>query len=115
MGKAALLLIEAALPLGAVDNSNSGPWRRAIAQHWRLIVERANGPATLMRCVIVLEDTLSEEWIKPDVGHLRSCLPNRWKALAEASPASLAIRIILLDRGLMYGTVDRKRYGSKRK
>jgi hypothetical protein len=113
--KAALLAIEAALPLGSVDHTESGLWRLDFAQKWRQIVQKAKGPATLMRCVIILEDTITEEWLKEDVGHLRSCLPSRWRALDEASSSALAIRIILLDRAIKYGTVDRKRFGSKKK
>jgi hypothetical protein len=108
--KASLLLIEAALPVGSVDNTDSGPWNRTIASQWRSMVQQSPGPWSLMRCVILLEDTISEEWIKPQIGHLRSCLPNRWKALYEASASSLAMRILLLDRAIMYENVDKKRY-----
>lgn len=111
--KAATLLIEASLPSGAVDNTRTGTWNPELAQQWRLIVEGAEDAATLMRCVILLEDTITEEWYKEDVGHLRSCLPNRWKALGEASSAALALRIILLDRGILYSTVDKKRFVEK--
>jgi len=113
--KAALLAIEAALPLGSVDNTGKGPWRPDFAQQWRLMVQKAKGPAKLMRCTILLEDIISDEWMKEDVGHLRSCLPSRWKALGEASASGLAVRIILLDRAIMYGTVDRKRFSSKKR
>lgn len=108
--KAAVLLIEAALPIGSVDTTSKGMWKPELAEQWRLMVERAEGPAKLLRCVILLEDVVTEEWLKEDVGHLRSCLPNRWKALGEVSVASLAIRVVLLDRGLIYGLVDKKRY-----
>lgn len=111
--KAAILLIEAALPVGSVDNTSQGPWSPAVAQQWRLVVERAEDAATLMRCVILLEDTITEEWYKTDVGHLRSCLPNRWKAIGEASAAALATRITLLDRGINYSLIDKKRYVEK--
>jgi hypothetical protein len=113
--KAALLAVEAALPLGSVDHSESGLWAPDFAQKWRQIVKKARGPGTLMRCVILLEDTITEEWLKEDIGHLRSCLPNRWRSIDEASPSALAVRIILLDRAILYGTVDRKRFGSKKK
>jgi hypothetical protein len=113
--KAALLAVEAALPLGSVDHSESGLWGPEFAQKWRQIVKTARGPGTLMRCVILLEDSITEEWLKEDIGHLRSCLPNRWRAIDEASPSALAVRIILLDRAILYGTVDRKRFGSKKK
>jgi hypothetical protein len=106
--KAGLLAIEASLPIGSV-NTNS-VWKSEYAHQWRLAVQLASGPWDLMRCIILLEDVISEEWMRPEIGHLRSCLPGRWKALDEASPASLAMRIILLDRGILYGTVDKKRY-----
>jgi len=113
--KAAILAVEAALPVGSVDTTvDSGPWRPEIAQRWRSLVQNASGPAKLMQCVIFLEDLICEEWIKEDVGHLRTCLPARWKAIGEASPASLAIRIILLDRSVKYGLVDRRRYNRKK-
>jgi len=105
--KAAVLLIEAALPIGAVDTTSNGAWKPAVAKQWRLTVERTDGPAKLLRCVVLLEDVITEEWLKQDVGHLRACLPNRWKALSEISVASIAMRIILLDRGILYGQVDK--------
>jgi hypothetical protein len=113
--KAALLAIEAALPIGSIDNSEIGGWRPDFAQNWRVLVINAEGSATLMRCCFVLEDAIVSDWIKEDVGHLRACLPDRWKAVAEASPSSLAIRAILLDRSLKYGKVDRKRFAKKQK
>ena len=113
--KAAVLLIESALPLGSVDITSKGPWKPELAQQWRLTVERAEGPAKLMRCVILLEDLIAEEWLKPDVGHLRSCLPNRWKALGEVSVASLAIRVETLDRCILYGRVDKKKFVEPKK
>lgn len=115
MMKTAVLAVEAALPLGSVDNSESGPWNMQHAQQWRYLVEQANGSARLMQCVILLEDMIGEEWIKQDVGYLRTCLPARWKAVLESSPSALAIRIIMLDRSILYGMVDRKRYNSKKK
>lgn len=113
--KAALLAIEAALPVGCICTRESGPWRHTFAVQWRLIVVNADGPAVLMQCAILLEDAISEEWVKEDVGHLRSCLPARWKAVTEASPAALAIRIILLDRSIIYGNIDGKRFSSRKK
>jgi hypothetical protein len=115
--KAAILALEAALPLGSVDNRDDGPWNPRNAHQWRHFVETAPGPARLMQCVILLEDMIGEDWIIQEVGHLRSCLPARWKAILEATSSSLAVRIILLDRSLRYGTVDKKRYrmNSKKK
>lgn len=113
--KAGLLAIEAALPLGSIDTRGTGPWRRDFAAQWRHIVVGASGPAALTQCAILLEDAISEEWMKEDVGHLRLCLPARWKAVSEASPSSLAIRLIVLDRTILYGNVDTKRFTPKKK
>jgi hypothetical protein len=113
--KAGLLAIEAALPVGCIDCRVTGPWRQKFATQWRLSVVHATGPASLMQCVILLEDMISEEWFKEDVSYVRSCLPARWKAVGEASSASLAIRLILFDRAIIYSNVDCKRYASRKK
>jgi Bromodomain len=99
--KAAILAIELALPIGAVDNrTDVGPWRPEYAREWRKLVQRADGPGCLVRLVILLEDAISEDWQKERVGHTRSCLPARWKAVEEASASGLAMRILLLDRAI---------------
>lgn len=108
--KAAILAIEAALPIGSVDNTGKGPWRSDLAEQWRRKVFQSNGPYDLMRCVLSLEESISEEWIRPDLGHLRMGLPLRAKALEEATPSSLAIRVLLLDRSLAYKFVDKKQF-----
>lgn len=115
MMKAAMLAVEASLPVGCLDSTENGVWGRRYADKWRQLVKDAEGPARLMQCVILLEDLIHEDWIKEDVGHLRSCLPARWKAITECSSASLAIRVILLDRSINYGMIDRKRFGNKKK
>ena len=85
--KAAILAVEAALPIGSVNNLPNGVWRPENAQQWRVEVEKARGPARLMQCVILLEDVIEEDWIKEDVGHLRACLPARSR-LMERNNAS---------------------------
>ncbi len=115
--KAAILAIEAALPIGSVNNTEGGTWSPGFSSQWREMVQKAEGSWNLMRCVILMEDIISEEWMKEQIGHLRSCLPSRWKALDEACPSSLALRIFLLDRCIAYGTVDKRKFksGSKSK
>lgn len=113
--KAALFAIEAALPVGCIDNRESGPWRRRFSEKWKRTVEHADGPALLVRCTVLLEETISPAWIKEEVGHLRSCLPAKWKATGEASPSALALRVILLDRSIMYETIDRKRFSARKR
>jgi hypothetical protein len=113
--KAAILAIEAALPVGSVDNTAKGPWRSDLADQWRLKVVQSSGPYDLMRCLLALEESIAEEWIRPDLGHLRTGLPLRAKALEEATPSSIAIRVILLDRSLAYKLVDKKRLKASKK
>lgn len=113
--KCAVLTVEAALPFGSIDTSDTGCWKSLFAKQWRMLVANAKGAAALMRCLVLLEDSIFAEWVKVDIGHLRSCLPDRWKAVGEASSSSLAIRVILLDRSLKYGKVDRKRFSKRSK
>ena len=107
MLKAALLLMEAALPLGAVDTSAKGQWNPSLASEWRSAVKNARGPASLMRCLILLESSLSLEWVDTHYSHLISCLPIGWKAINEATVGSIALRIFLIDQGLHYDEVDK--------
>ncbi len=111
--KAAILAIEAALPIGSINNTAKGQWRPEYANQWRLNALHAKGPWDLMRCVILLEENINDEWIHPDIGNIYTGLPLRMKALEEASPSSLAMRIILLDKSLIYSRVDKKRYKLK--
>jgi len=107
MLKAALLLLEAALPLGAVDNSAKGSWRPTLASEWRSAVRGARGPSSLMRCLVLLEFSLSLEWVDPHYSHLLSCLPIGWKAINEATVGSIALRIFLIDQGIHFDEVDK--------
>ena len=111
--KAALLAIEAALPIGSINNTAKGQWRPEFASQWRLNALYSKGPWDLMRCVILLEENINDEWIHPDIGNIYTGLPLRMKALEEASPSSLAMRILLLDKSLIYSRVDKKRYKPK--
>mmetsp|Transcript_16973 Transcript_16973/g.46621 ORF Transcript_16973/g.46621 Transcript_16973/m.46621 type:complete len:2275 (-) Transcript_16973:34-6858(-) len=108
--KAALLAIEAALPIGSINNTAKGQWRPEFANQWRLNALHAKGSWDLMRCVILLEQNVNDEWIHPDIGNIYTGLPLPMKALEEASPSSLALRILLLDKSLIYSRVDKKRY-----
>lgn len=102
MLKAALLILEAALPSGAVDTSNKGAWRPSFAAVWRTAVRNARGPASLMRCLVLLESSLALEWVDPHYSHILSCLPIGWKAINEATVGLIALRIFVIDRGIHY-------------
>jgi hypothetical protein len=107
MLKAALLLLEASLPYGAVDTSDRGAWRPSLAAEWRSVVRSARGPSSLMRCLVLLESSLSLEWMDTHYIHLLSSLPIGWKAINEATVGLIALRIFVLDQGLQYDEVDK--------
>ena len=113
--KAALLLIESALPIGSVDRHVNGAWNAGFASSWRKYVEETESPSTLMGCVVLLEDSLSDKWMKPHAFHLLSCLPRHWKAVSDASLSSLYLRLWLLDSSISYDFVNKSRKGSSKK
>lgn len=108
--KAALLLIEASLPEGAVNTSKSGSWRPSYAAQWRKSVVNASGSYTLMACSYILEEAIHPDWMDPHAVHILSCLPQRWKAIREASLPALSLRAYLLDQALNYSMVDKTKY-----
>lgn len=105
LSKAAILLVEASLPEGAVDNSEDGSWSPDIASAWRAVVKSAKGPSGLIRCVILLEENIASEWMEVQYSHLLQCLPFKWKAINEASASSLALRIFLLDKAIHFDEI----------
>ena len=97
--KAALLIIEAALPNGSVKR---GVWKPHTAVYWRTMVMKATTPGNLMGCLVLLENILSKEWIRSNGEHLVSCLPRPWKSINEASVSSIALRLRTLDKAIKY-------------
>jgi len=102
VGRAGLLLIEAALPDGAVDTS----WGYSFSAAWRNVVQAATGPSTLMACAFLLEEHVDPEWMDPRMIHLLACLPQRWKAIREATVSSLCLRITMLDQCVQYDAIE---------
>ena len=101
--RSATLIIEAALPEGAVDTSTKGSWNAEKSSYWRSLVMNAKSPGDLMGCIILLENVLSNDWLRPNAEHLLGCLPRPWKAINDATVSSVALRIWVLDRGIKYG------------
>jgi hypothetical protein len=113
VAKAGLLLVEAALPIGAIDNSYTGVWRPDYAAKWRKMVEKAEGPCALTTCAFLFEESITPEWIDQHFIHMLSSLPVKWKAIRDATVSNVALRISLLDNGLNYETVDKTRYKNR--
>jgi hypothetical protein len=100
--RAALLTIESALAEGSVDASDRGVWNRDTSAAWAKRVENSKGPSALMQCVLLLESALKPEFMRYNAARLISSLPTHTKAAADASLSSVAIRIYMLDRGLLF-------------
>ena len=104
--KASLLLIETAFPIKLVDTSPKGHWRSIRAEGWRMKVKKARGPSALMECVIMLEDVLTRAQKTPAMTlsgqHLLFCQPKFWKAIADATLSSVAMRTFLLDNAIKF-------------
>mmetsp|Transcript_18552 Transcript_18552/g.27564 ORF Transcript_18552/g.27564 Transcript_18552/m.27564 type:complete len:1268 (-) Transcript_18552:75-3878(-) len=111
--KAAILIIEGALPKGSINNLPSGAWNPTFAAGWRNAVKKASGPATLLGCLFLLEESLEPDWIEEQVAHVLSCLPLKWKSIQEASVSTIALRVYLMDQGLKYDVVDKSKFRSK--
>lgn len=112
--KIALLLLEYSLPVGSINTSENGRWSPEVALCWRSLVENSDSPAKLMGCLTIFEDVISNDWIRPNCEHLLQCLPKHWKAMNEATIASLALRIWQLDSGIKYALAHKDSISSSK-
>lgn len=106
--KGAILLIEAALPRGSVGSSANGSWNSEVAILWRNLVKDAKGPESLMKCVLLLEDAISPDWLHSQATQLYAAVPKQWRAMGEASLPAIALRVSILDRCLKYKQKKKK-------
>lgn len=95
--KGTILLLEAALPSGAIEY-----WPANAALLWSNFVKNAQGPEILLKCVLLLEDAISPDYMKPQAFQLLAALPRQWRAMGEASISSVALRVAVLDHSLIY-------------
>jgi hypothetical protein len=98
--KAAILLIEAAMPYGSMK----AIWKSDSASTWRRMVRESTTSGNLIGCVVLFENSILKDWIRPNGEHLFASLPRPWKAINESSIASVALRIWTLDNSLKYAT-----------
>jgi hypothetical protein len=108
--KSAILLIESALPRGSVGYSGNGSWTPESAAFWRNFVKDAQGPESLMRCVLLLEDAINPDWLHSQATQLYACIPKQFRAVGEASLSSIALRVTILDRCLKYQQRKKKHH-----
>mmetsp|Transcript_29526 Transcript_29526/g.49869 ORF Transcript_29526/g.49869 Transcript_29526/m.49869 type:complete len:880 (+) Transcript_29526:28-2667(+) len=132
--KAALLLVQAALPLGSMDEAedrwgrgpvspvpyfetmalsdsatgggaaNQGP---AFLNAWRHAVMSASSPALLMECQLMLEYSVRTAWLKSTGAKLMTCLPSRSQAIRGPTLGLVATRLWSLDKAVRYDKVKK--------
>lgn len=106
--KGAILLIEAALPRGSVGSSAN--WNQEAAAMWRNFVKDAQGPESLMKCVLLLENAISSDYFHSQATQLYASIPTYWRAMGEASLSAIALRVSVLDRCLKYQQHKKKKH-----
>ena len=99
--RAGLLLVEAALPAGAVDEAED-KWGDDFVVAWRESVNAAADATALMQCQIMLESAVKSAWMRPAGIKLLCCLPSRAHAMRTATCGAVAVRLWALDSGIRY-------------
>ena len=102
--KIAMLVIEAALPAGSVNESDER-WGDSFVEVWRESVVAAANATTLMGCQIMLEWGINTAWLKPGGSKLMTLLPSRTHSLKCATTGLISIRLWALDQAINYAKV----------
>jgi len=97
----AMLMIESALPVGAIDDSDDR-WGEDFVVPWREAVMVAGDAVGLMQCQLMLEYGIRTAWLKPTGLKLFSCLPSRVHCIRNATIGLVAIRVWVLDQTVKY-------------
>lgn len=129
--KSAMLLVQAAMPFGCMDESEdrwggSGapvPYFSAIAPSdmssggsrgregplffhaWRHCVMSASTPLELMECQIMLEYGVRTAWLRTTGAKLMTCLASRHQSVRAPTFGLVAIRLWSLDKAIRYDKV----------
>jgi len=106
--KKAMLLVEAALPIGALDKSDEKWGRKQFGQAWREAVMSAPDAATLMPCQLLLEFSIKQQWVRMNNTRGFSLLPCRAFALRHATVGMVAMRLYALDHMIKYDKVEKE-------
>ena len=135
--KLAMLLVQAALPLGAMDDAEDR-WGRGICpvpyyesmtvsdsnssggnasqgpsfyNAWRHAVMNASNAAQLMECQLMLEYGIRTAWLKTIGTKLLTCLPSRSLAIRMPTLGLVAVRLWALDSAVRYDKVKKSEGG----
>lgn len=104
MLKAALLVVEAALPQGLLEES-SDRWSEDVEAAWVDTVSMAGSATDLMACMLLLETCVRQPWFKSGVNKILFALPNKTHAMKHASLGNVAIRLWTYDQCIRYNKV----------
>mmetsp|Transcript_26287 Transcript_26287/g.33111 ORF Transcript_26287/g.33111 Transcript_26287/m.33111 type:complete len:587 (+) Transcript_26287:348-2108(+) len=99
--RAALILIEAALPSGAKYNWSAQKGMQRVS-----LIRRAWEPTQLLECIIMLEDELRPGWLADHWLDTRTHLPSRTHVLRFPSFSLAALFIFTLDSCLDYDKTE---------
>lgn len=98
--RAAIMIVEAALPIGAkVD------WSREKTCARIRELEESTTPIELIELVLMLEDELSLSWLDTHWTSIRACIPTRLFLLQHPACSWAALLIWLLDSAIIYEKV----------
>lgn len=111
--KMAMLVIESALPIGAIDESEER-WGNNFREIWREAVGVSADAVSLMQCQLMLEYGIRTAWLKPSGLKFFSCLPSRIHALRNACFSAVALRIWALDFTIKYDKLESTQTGIKK-
>ena len=104
--RTAMLMIEAALPFGAIDDSDDR-WGEDFVVPWREAVAVASDAISLMQCQLMLEYGIRTSWLKPAGLKMFSCLPSRVQCARNATCGLVAIRVWVLDMTIKYDQIKK--------
>lgn len=100
-----MLMIEAALPVGAVDDSEDR-WADDFVMAWREAVVSATDASLLMQAMVMLEYGIRTPWLVSQGLKLMSCLPSRIHALRNATIGLVALKLWTLDQCIKYDKIN---------
>ena len=103
MVRAALLTVEAAIPVQAFDESDERWGKTPLFVHaWHEAVAQAKDATDIMGCIIMLEHSVKSAWISAQGIKLQACMPSRGVSMRKATVGLVATRLWAFDAGLKF-------------
>ena len=102
MLRAAMLVVEAALPEQCKDENEEKWGRTNFSMCWREGVAQAKDATDMMCALLVLENAIKSSWMKPTGMKLMACMPSRHIMCRRATVGLVAMRLQALDATIRY-------------